>query len=68
MAKSTALPKIDDILHNGHRRVLESRLRQAALEFAQQRDMLSTRTELIEQLNEAVGLLASEGGVRLRFE
>ena len=68
MSKSTAVPKIDDLLHNSHRRVLEGRLRQAALDFAQQRNLLPTRDELIKQLNDAVSLLASEGGVRLRFE
>jgi len=68
MSKSTAVPKIDDLLHNSHRRLLESRLRQAALDFAQQRDLLPTRDELIKQLNDAVALLASEGGMQLRFE
>ena len=68
LAKSTAVPKVEDLLHNGHRRLLEDRLRQSALEFARQRDLLPTREALVEQLNEAVSLLASEGGVRLRFE
>jgi len=68
MAKATALPKIDDLLNNSHRRMLESRLRQAALDFAQQRDLLPTRDELIKQLNDVLSLLAGEGDVRLRFE
>jgi hypothetical protein len=68
LSKSTAVPKIDDFLHNSHRRLLEGRLRQAALDFAQQRDLLPTRDELIKQLNDAVSLLANQGGVRLRFE
>ena len=68
LSKSTAVPKIEDLLNNGHRRVLEARLRESALEFARQRGMLPTRDELIGQLNKAVSLLASEGGVRLRFE
>ena len=68
LSKSTAVPKVVDLLHNGHRQLLEGRLRESALEFAEQRDMLPTRDELVEQLNEAVSLLASEGGVRLRFE
>ena len=68
MTKATSVPKLDDLLNNTHRQLLEGRLRQAALDFAQQRDLLPTRDELIEQLNEAVSLLASEGGVQLRFE
>lgn len=68
LAKSTAVPKVEDLLHNGHRQLLEDRLRQSALEFVRQRDLLPTRAELVDQLNDAVGLLASEGGVRLRFE
>jgi len=48
LSKSTALPKIEDLLNNGHRRVLEARLRESALEFAQQQDMLPTRDKLIE--------------------
>jgi hypothetical protein len=68
LSKATAIPKIDDLLNNSHRRLLEGNLRQAALEFTQQRDLLPTRGELIKQLNEVVSLLTSEGGVRLRFE
>ena len=68
MSKATALPKLDDLLNNTHRRLLEGQLRQSALEFAQQRDLLPTKVELIKQLNEVVSLLASEGGVQLRFE
>lgn len=68
MSKSTAVAKVEDLLHNGQRRLLEDRLRECAMEFARQRDMLPTRDELVEQLNEAVGLLAGKGGVRLRFE
>ena len=68
MSKATALPKLDDLLNNSHRRLLESRLRQAALDFARQRDLLPTRDALIKQLNDAVSLLASQGDVRLRFE
>ena len=68
MSKATAVPKIDDIVHNTHRRLLEGSLRQAASDFAQQRELLPTRDELIKQLNEVVSLLTSEGGVQLRFE
>ena len=68
LSKSTAVPKIEDLLNNGHRRLLEARLRESAMEFAKQQDMLPTRDELVRQLNDAVCLLASEGGVRLRFE
>lgn len=68
LSKSTAVPKVEDLLHNGHRRLLEERLRQCAMEFAQQRGMLPTRAELVEQLNAAVSLLASKNDVRLRFE
>jgi hypothetical protein len=68
MTKATAAPKLDDLLNNSHRRLLESRLRQAALDFARQRDLLPTRDALIKQLNDAVSLLASQGDVRLRFE
>jgi len=68
MTKATAAPKLDDLLNNSHRRLLESRLRQAALDFARQRDLLPTRDALIKQLNDAVSLLVSQGDVRLRFE
>jgi hypothetical protein len=68
MTKATAAPKIDDLLNNSHRRLLESRLRKAAVDFAQQRDLLPSRNELIKQLNDLVSLLAGEGDVRLRFE
>ena len=68
MSKSTAVAKVEDLLHNGQRRLLENRLQQCAMDFARQRDMLPSRAELVEQLNDAVSLLASEGGVRLRFE
>ena len=68
MSKATAIPKVDDLLNNSHRRLLEGQLRQSALEFAQQRDLLPTRGELIKQLNDAVSLLASEGGIQIRFE
>ena len=68
ISKATALPKVDDLLNNSHRRLLEGQLRQSALEFAQQRDLLPTRGELIKQLNAVVSLLASESDARLRFE
>ena len=68
LSKSTAVAKVEDILHDGQRRLLEKRLRECAMDFARQRDMLPTRDELVEQLNSAVVLLANEGGVRLRFE
>ena len=68
LSKSTAVPKVEDLLHDGQRRLLEKRLRECAMDFARQRDMLPTRDQLVEQLNDAVVLLASRGGVRLRFE
>ena len=68
LSKSTAASKIDDLLNNGQRRLLEGRLRECALEFAQKRGMLPARVELVQQLNQAVSLLAAEGTVRLRFE
>jgi hypothetical protein len=68
MTKATSVPKLDDLLNNTHRRLLEGSLEQAALDFAKQQDLLPTRNELIKQLNEAVLLMAHEGGVRLRFE
>ena len=68
LSKSTAVSKITDILHNGQRRLLEERLRESALEFARKRGMLPARAELLQQLNQAVSLLATEGAVRLRFE
>ena len=68
LSKSTAVSKIDDLLNNGQRRLLEGRLRECALEFAQKRGMLPARAELVQQLNQAVSLLAAEGTVRLRFE
>jgi len=68
LSKSTAVPKVDDLLNNGHRRLLEDRLRESAMEFAGRVDMLPTRDELVGQINDAISLLASKGGVRLRFE
>ena len=68
LSKSTAASKITDILHNGQRRLLEGRLRECALEFAQKRGMLPARAELVQQLNQAASLLAREGTMRLQFE
>ena len=68
LSKSTAVPKVSDLLSNGHRQLLEGRLRESALEFARQQQMLPSRAELVARLNSAVAVLASKGGVRLRFE
>ena len=68
MSKSTLAPKLTDLLNNGHRKLLEGRLRESALEFAQRQDLLPGRDELVGQLNDAVSLLAGAGNARLRFE
>jgi len=68
LSKSTAIAKIQDLLHNGQRRKLEQSLRDAALEFAARQDMLPTREELVNQLNAAIAALNSPAGLKLRFE
>jgi hypothetical protein len=68
LTKSTASAKIEDLLHNGHRKELERRLHTQALDFARQNGLMPTRQEIIRQLNEATPLLKGRAGLELRFE
>ncbi|MCY2929710.1 MAG: DUF4230 domain-containing protein [Planctomycetota bacterium] len=67
MTKSTAAPKIADLLHNGQRKLLEERFRQRAMEFATGHDLTPGKAEIVRELNQAVALFRSSG-FRVRFE
>ena len=68
LSKSTAIPKIVDLLRNGHRREMEQRLRQRALEFAGRQGLLPEREELVRELNAAAAALGMGAPVTLLFE
>ncbi len=68
MSKSTAVPKLIDLLHNGQKKELERRLQKRAMEFAEAHDLMPTREEIVRELNDAVSLLKQAGNLRLRFE
>ncbi len=67
MTKSTAAPKVVDLLHNGHRRLLEERFRRRAVEFAKGHDLMPPKSQIVRELNEAVASFR-EAGLRIRFE
>lgn len=67
LTKSTAVAKIEDILHNGHRRLLERRLQTNAMEFAREHGLMPTKAQMLQQLNEAAAAFR-DAGVRVRFE
>ncbi|MCY2928608.1 MAG: DUF4230 domain-containing protein [Planctomycetota bacterium] len=67
MTKSTAAPKIADMLHNGHRRLLEERLRERAMEFAKGHDLMPSKAQIVRELNEAVASFG-DSGLKIRFE
>lgn len=67
LAKSTALPKLQDLSGNGlHRQRLEVHLKEATLQFAQRNDLLPDRQALVDRLNAAVAALGRTA--HLRFE
>jgi hypothetical protein len=68
MSKATAVAKIDDLLHNGHRRLLEQKLREQALAFARRHDQMPTRQQIIDRLNSASVWLRAAADVQIRFE
>jgi len=68
MTKATAVPKVLDLLRNGHRRQLEQALRQRSLEFAGRRGLLPTREQIVGQLNAAVSALDVSADVTICFE
>ncbi len=68
LSKSTAVAKIQDLLHNGQRQQLERSLRQLALDFAGRQDMMPTREEMVRQLNASIAALNSPTGLSIRFE
>lgn len=68
LCKSTAVPKIADILNDGHRRELEKRLRQRALEFVRQYDLAPSKEQIVAELNGAAAAIEQATGVKLRFE
>jgi hypothetical protein len=68
LTKSTASAKIEDLLHNGHRKELDRRLQSQAIEFARQQGLMPTRQEIIRRLNETVALLRGRTDIEIRFE
>lgn len=68
MSKSTAVAKIQDLLHNGQRRQLERSLRQLALDFADRQDMMPTREEMVRQLNASIDALNSPASLSICFK
>ena len=67
MTKSTAAPKISDLLHNGHRKLLEDRLRKRAMDFAKGHDLMPSKSQILRELNEAIASFR-EAGLKVRFE
>jgi hypothetical protein len=68
LTKSTASAKIEDLLHNGHRKELERRLQSQAIAFACQQGLMPSRKEIVRQLNDTVALLRGRTGIEFRFE
>ncbi|MFP4105885.1 MAG: DUF4230 domain-containing protein [Phycisphaerae bacterium] len=68
MSKATAVAKIDDLLHNGHRRLLEQKLREQALAFARRHDQMPTRQQIADRLNSASAWLHAAAGVEIHFK
>jgi hypothetical protein len=68
LTKSTASAKIEDLLHNGHRKELDRRLQSQALEFARQQGLMPSRQEIVRQLNDTVALLRGRTSIEFRFE
>jgi hypothetical protein len=68
LTKSTASAKLEDLLHNGHRKELERRLQSQAIAFACQQGLMPSRKEIVRQLNDTVALLRGRTGIEFRFE
>src|SRR5690554_6287188 len=69
MSKSTALPKLLDISRGGWRRsVLEGRMKEAAMAYFRQQNLLPNRSEIAAQLNTAAPIIEASAGINLRFE
>ncbi|KKL74932.1 hypothetical protein LCGC14_2059930, partial [marine sediment metagenome] len=68
LSKSTAAAKIDDLLHNGHRRELHGRLRSRALEFARRHGLMPPKQEIRAERNAATILKGSAAGLEIQFE
>ena len=68
MSKSTAAAKLEDLLRDGQRQELERRLRDRAMNFARDHDLMPPRTDLVAELNEAAAAIQEATGVKLRFE
>jgi hypothetical protein len=63
------VPKLQDFFRGGsQRQLLETRLRDHAMQFAQDQRLLPTRQEIVGQLNDASLLLERAAGAKLRFE
>lgn len=68
LSKSTVVPKLQDLLRDGQRQRLERRLREEAMKFARRHDLLPSRQQVVQQLNDAAARLKEASGVELRFE
>ena len=69
MEKATAIPKVHDFFSGGaHRRVLEDRIREHSMAFADRMSLRPGREELVRQLNEGYEPIREATGVAMRFE
>ena len=69
ISKSTAVPKLLDFARGGwQRQTLEQRVREQALKFAADQELLPGRSQIAHQLNEAAKTLIRTAGVEMRFE
>jgi len=69
MSKSTAVPKVINIFSDGWQRVvLESRVQDYAMKFADDNKLRPSRNEIVRQLNDAAATLKTATGFELRFE
>jgi hypothetical protein len=69
MSKSTAVPKILNFFRDGYqRKVLESKLREQAMKFADEQGLRPSRQEIVRQLNDAVAVWKTAAGIDIQFE
>lgn len=69
MSKSTAWPKLQSVFGDlDQRNKLEEGLKDAALKFAADKNLMPTRREIVQQLNDATAVLKQAGATDIRFE
>lgn len=69
MTKATAAPKLLDFLKGGtHRQFLEAQVNQQAMSMAAEAGMLPSRAEIVNQLNEAAGVIFQATATKVVFE